>query len=426
MGIGGQSTLQDRPAIVPVLSSPSRNLLADIPSNSRVLGGSGIVRGPITWYCYLLLGFFVFTLTMQGNIVPFLKQELSLTYRETGLHASAIAVGAIIVGLIGDKIVRCYGRRAMLTLGTLACAGGALMLCVAPAAWASIGACAMIGLGASFIPTVAFAVLADLHGERRNTAINESSAINYGLAVLAPLLTSLCISLSLGWRSAVIIGAALGPGVVLVFRRVILPPPVQPAITTGGASLPGAYWAYWSAISFSVAIEFCILLWSPEFLAKIVGLSQASAAAAAAAFVLAMFVGRVFGSFLARSIAVERLLVAQLAVTLIGFLIYWSFSQPVLAIAGLFILGLGVSILFPLTVGLAIGAAGAASDAASARATIAFGIALLVTPVLLGSLADRIGLRSAHWLVPILIGGAFFALVIARALQRPAGRASAP
>src|SRR5215213_4254061 len=160
MGNGGQSTLQDRPAIVAVLSSPSRNLLADIPSNSRVLG-SGIVRGPITWYCYLLLGFFVFTLTMQGNIVPFLKQELSLTYRETGLHASAIAVGAIIVGLVGDKIVRRYGRRPMLMLGTLACASGALMLCVATAAWASIGACAMIGFGASFIPTVAFAVLAD-------------------------------------------------------------------------------------------------------------------------------------------------------------------------------------------------------------------------------------------------------------------------
>jgi predicted MFS family arabinose efflux permease len=268
-------------------------------------------------------------------------------------------------------------------------------------------------------------VLADLHGERRNIAINESSAINYGLAVLAPLLTSLCISLSLGWRSAVIIGAALGPGVVLVFRRAILPPPMQPSVTTGRPSLPGAFWAYWSAISFSVAIEFCILLWSPEFLAKIVGLTQASAAAAAGAFVLAMFVGRVFGSFLARSVAVERLLVAQLAVTLIGFLMYWNFSQPLLAIAGLFVLGLGVSILFPLTVGLAIGAAGTASDAASARATIAFGIALLVTPVLLGSLADRIGLRSAHWLVPILIGGAFFALVIARALQRPAGRAGA-
>ena len=270
---------------------------------------------------------------------------------------------------------------------------------------------------------MAFAVLANVHGERRSVAINESSAINYGLAVLAPLLTSLCISMSLGWRSAVLVGAALGAGVVMLFRRVNLPEPAQLATAAADMVLPGAYWAYWCAISFSVAIEFCILLWSPEFLARIVGLTEAGAAAAAAAFVLAMFVGRVFGSFLARTIDVERLLVAQLAVTLAGFLIYWSFSQPLLAIGGLFVLGLGVSLLFPLTVGLAIGAAGAASDAASARATIAFGIALLVMPVLLGSLADRIGLRSAHWLVPMLIGGALFALLIARALQRQPARA---
>jgi hypothetical protein len=43
-------------------------------------------------------------------------------------------------------------------------------------------------------------------------------------------------------------------------------------------------------------------------------------------------------------------------------------------------------------------------------------------PVLFGSLADRIGLRSAHWLAPILIG-AFFALLTARALQRQPARA---
>jgi hypothetical protein len=45
--------------------------------------------------------------------------------------------------------------------------------------------------------------------------------------------------------------------------------------------------------------------------------------------------------------------------------------------------------------------------------------------VLLGSLADHIGLRSAHWLVPILVGGAFFALLIARALQRQPARVRA-
>ena len=390
--------------------------LVEITPKVDVIGAGRIVRGPVTWYCYMLLAFFVFTLTLQGNIVPFLKQELGLSYRETGLHASAIALGAIIVGLLGDQVVQYFGRRRMLAMGTLTCSAGALMLCVAPAAWASIAACGILGLGASFLPTVVFAILADVHGRRRNVAINESSAINYGLAVLAPLLTSVCIALSLGWRAAVTIGALFGVCLVLAFRGLALPERTKETVTTSG-NLPWAYWAFWSSISFAVAIEFCILLWSPAYMEQVVGLGKAGAAAAASAFVLAMFVGRVAGSFLARTIAVERLLVAQLAITLAGFLIYWYFQVPTIAIAGLFILGLGVSILFPLTVGLAIGAAASQSDAASARATIAFGVALLVTPPLLGGLADEVGLKAAHLLVLMLIAGALGAFVIGRGLK---------
>jgi MFS family permease len=130
--------------------------------------GADIVRGPVTWYCYLLLAFFVFMLTIQGNIVPFLKSELHLSYRAVGLHASAIAVGAIVVGIFGDAIVRRFGRRHVLIVGTLGCVIGAVMLCLASTPWATIGSCAVIGFGGSFIPTVAFAVLADAHEDRRS------------------------------------------------------------------------------------------------------------------------------------------------------------------------------------------------------------------------------------------------------------------
>jgi fucose permease len=263
---------------------------------------------------------------------------------------------------------------------------------------------------------VSFAVLADVHRDRRNIAINESAAINHGLAILAPLLTSFCIYLSFGWRSAILVGAAFGVVVLLAFRNVPLPEAAPGARADGGLS--SVYWAYWSAMSFAVAIEFCILLWAPEFLERIIRLTPAKAAAAASVFVLAMFMGRVGGSWLARTIRAERLLPAQLALTLVGFLVYWSFNEPAIAILGLFVLGLGVSILYPLTVGLAIGAAGVKSDAASARATIAFGVALLLLPPLLGGLADQVGLRSAHGLVPILVVGVFFAFLAGRWLQQ--------
>jgi len=123
-------------------------------------------------------------------------------------------------------------------------------------------------------------------------------------------------------------------------------------------------------MTFGIAIEYSILLWASEYLERVVGLDKAQAASGAAAFVLGMFIGRASGSVWARFIAVEQLLIAQLAVTLVGFLIYWGVSQPAVAIIGLLVLGTGVSLLFPLTVGLAMSAAGSASDKAPAQPSL--------------------------------------------------------
>ena len=148
-------------------------------------------RDPATWYSYLALGFFTYLLTIQGNILPFLKVELDLSYRVVSLHSAAIAAGMIAVGLLGDRVVRRWGRRFALALGAAGAASGAILLCLAPIAWASIASCALIGALGALIPAVVPALLADLHGARRHVAITEASAASYAFAMLAPLLTSL-------------------------------------------------------------------------------------------------------------------------------------------------------------------------------------------------------------------------------------------
>ncbi len=389
-----------------------------MPATLAETARAGIVRLPVTLCCYLVLAYFMFILTLQATVVPFLKSDLDLSYRAVGLNASAIAVGAILVGLFGERLVWRLGRRSVLMLGVLGCIAGALLLAAAPHPAVSILGCALIGVGGSLLPTVAFAILADIHGADRSIVINESAALNYGLAMLAPLLTGLCLLLSLGWRGALVIGAVIGVLVIMACRAVTVPESRQAPAGTGPAKLPAAFWVYWGAMTFGIAIEYSILLWASEYLERVIGLGKAQAASGAAAFVLGMFIGRASGSVWARFIAVERLLVAQLAITLVGFLIYWGVSQPMMAIAGLLVLGIGVSLLFPLTVGLAMGAAGQASDKASARSTIAFGAALLTMPVMLGGLADRAGLRNAHWLVPILILSTLLAFGIGRMIEK--------
>ena len=76
---------------------------SDMPTALGGTAKAGIVRSSATIGCYLVLAFFTFVLTLQGTIAPFLKADLGLSYRMVGLHASAIAIGAILVGLAGDR-----------------------------------------------------------------------------------------------------------------------------------------------------------------------------------------------------------------------------------------------------------------------------------------------------------------------------------
>jgi fucose permease len=196
-------------------------------------------------------------------------------------------------------------------------------------------------------------------------------------------------------------------------------PALNTAASAPSGMLPPAYWAYWAALAFGIATEFCVLLWAPTYLEGVVGLSAATAATAAVAFALAMAVGRLAGSRIVHMIAVPPLFVASVAVALVGLLFYWGTSDAVVSIAGLFVLGFGISLFFPLVFGQAIGATPVAQrDTASARIAIAAGLAVLTMPGLLGELAGRVGLHSAHLLVPALVVATLVAFLVGVTLER--------
>src|SRR3954454_17539555 len=88
----------------------------------------GFDRGAATWYSWLMVGAYVYALSMQGNAVPFLKAEFGLSYRAVSLHSSAIAAGIILVGLFGERVIRRLGRRWSLRLAAAGLTGGAVLL----------------------------------------------------------------------------------------------------------------------------------------------------------------------------------------------------------------------------------------------------------------------------------------------------------
>jgi fucose permease len=164
---------------------------------------------------------------------------------------------------------------------------------------------------------------------------------------------------------------------------------------------------YWAALVLAVSVEFCMIFWSANYVEQVLGLIKADAAQAVSLFLAAMIVGRILGSQLVHRFATQIVVTVSIITAAVGFLLFWSEENSILALSGLFLTGLGVANLYPLILSLAINAADGKSVQAGARATLASGTAILALPLALGRLADAVGIRPAYTIVIFLLIGIF-------------------
>ena len=389
-------------------------------TNTAAGAPARFVRYPATWFGYLLIATQIYLFNVQGNVIPFLQTEFTLSYRVVSLHSSAMALGVIITSLFGNSISAALGRRMAIRLGGAGLGLGALLLCVAPAAWASIASCLLMGLGGGLVPAVIPAIMADLHGEQRGHAFSEQAILAYAFALVGPLSTGLFVAAGFGWRPSVIFGGLIALTLIFIFRNVALPER-KVRSTDARGRLPPPFWAYWVLLFASCSFEFSVVLWAPTFLERVVGYSASAAAALAAGFFIGVLAGRIALRFLVERVNPRLVLFAAFACGLAGFALYWGIAQPWSATVGIVLLGLCVAPQYPLIMALGLGATGGASDAGAARFALAFGLAVLIAPAALGALADLIGLRLAHLTLPALIAGGFAAIVVAGMLERRHG-----
>jgi fucose permease len=371
-------------------------------------------RDELTRLAYLMLGLWAFLLYALGPALPTLRRQLDVSRGVVSLHTTLVAIGAIAVGIAGDRAILRLGRRGAFWIAAAGVAVGAFALALGGRLALTLPASALFGVSGALLVAIIQAALADRHGVLAPAAILESNALAAGLGAAAPLAVAIAILAGSDWRAVFVATALLAvPALAAAYRSVGFP--AAPELPHGHEpSLPRAYWLYWTALLLFVAFEFCVVFWSTDYLESERDLAASAAAAAAGLFLVGMTIGRAAGGWLARRAAPERLLVVALALASGAFVAFWLVPSGTAAVAALGVTGVGVALLYPLTLALAIGAAGGRTDAASARAGFATGIAIAVAPFALGALADAAGLRAAYGIVPALALLSAFALAGAK------------
>lgn len=383
-------------------------------------------RDTITLFLLATTGMHRAVFHSMGAVMPALRKDLDISATLTNAHVSAIAIGMMSMGLLAERIASRIGRRSAIWLGMCGIVLGMLLLALAPSAWLTLPvALLFIGAAGSLVVALTPAALSDYQPEHRAVALAESSVVSSVIGGIVPATVGLSQRFGFGWGGASAVPIGLLALMIAKFRRTPVPEASDSQHETDTKiPLGRGFWAFWLTLVFTDSFEFG-LIFGAAVLLEYRGMSQAAAATALSLLFWGMIVGRFTGSRLVRRVDPIILLRVTFALALIGCLIHWL--SPVLAISlvGLFLAGIGMSNLYPLTTTIGLQAASFNSSAAGSRLSLATGISMLISPLLFGILTDLADIRVAFGVEPIFLLLAVLAAAYgARRLALSAGSTS--
>lgn len=377
----------------------------------------GFRRDGTTLLAYAALATYTFCLYALGPMLTYLREELQLSYTLTSLHSALWAGGTVVTGLAFARLVSLIGRRRLFWLSGGGIGVGLVILILGHDVVLTLLGAAWLGTFGTVLQTGCISLLSQRHGERRDRALVEATIGGSLAAVLAPLVLGAAERTEAGWRAGLVLPLLALAAIYALFRRLDLPTGTAIRQDTRGR-LHAGFWILAVLVAAVVGLEFCLVFYAPQLLRAGAGIPTSLAATALTLFYLGELAGRAAGGTLTRRPGRAGILTAGgLTLALAGVLPIWLSGRAWLAIPGLLVAGLGVANLYPLTLALALGAAGGQTDVASARIQLLVGGAVLGAPLALGFLADRLGVEEAFALVPALVALALLLLVTSKARQ---------
>ncbi|HET9610976.1 MAG TPA: MFS transporter [Acidimicrobiales bacterium] len=382
--------------------------------------------------------------------LPERQADLGLSHAGLGVVLAGMAAGALAASPLAGRAVERAGSRPVVVAAALALAASLWTAGAAPgpvvlfAALAVVGAAdaamdiAMNANGSAYERRSGRSVLHRLHGAWSLGAL--------GAAGLAATAAALDVPLTL---HLVAVGAAIGVGVVAVRGGLVggrepvpvaTPAPPGPGAVAGtgpdpaaghpgdpggrrsrpdtpiaGGTAPrrrvGPLVVLAAATIGGAVIEGAPADWSAIRLERL-GTGPGTAALGLAAFMAGMLVGRLVGDHLTDRFGGAAVLRGGMTLVAAGLLAGALVDHPAAFAVGLVLAGAGASALFPLAFSAAGTTPGVAPGTGAATVSLAARLGFLAEPVLMGALAELLGLRWAF----VVVGGV--ALAIAAAASR--------
>jgi len=349
-------------------------------------------------YCVLVSGLSV------GVVLGELRSQFGISGVVAALHGSTFGVGLLVSGVWGVRIVDRIGRRNTLMLAAGGVVAGVVLFCLGPAWPITLLGTALSGVSGAMLVMVMPGLISDHHGEHRATAFAAVNAVPGMAGLTFSLVIGGVLAAGGSWRVPYLAITGL---FAVALAAVALPVRVPDGERVGAFSLRAfgerEVLVPWLHIVNGVLTEFTIGVWCVTYLKEVGGASAGSAAVLASVFGVMMFVVRLLLPPLMRRLGAWTVPLGFVVIGTGAALMCLAPGLP-LKVLALTVVGIGGSPLYPLTVDAFYAKAGHRLDsvALGAFCALASGAAVTLGPLVMGALADAVGLRWAILIVPAL------------------------
>lgn len=369
-------------------------------------------RDRIFWLLALQTGVFGIFMGGFGPALPLLQADQGTSAAVAGLHGTALGIASIIAGYLNAPVVHKFGRYKAIWLGLITFNLGAMAFIILPNAWQTILAILIAGIGLSTTVNNSFTYLSAHYKENSARAVSQANGVNSFFVLLGNFIVGVIAGTQFNWRLGLLLCFPFAIILYLLMGRQHNPEHIPDEQGRQRGSLPGKYWLSWIGLMFCIASEFAIAFWAAALLREKTGITAAASTTLVLAFPLGMMLGRWFGTYVFPALNIDARLKLIIALQGFSFMVFWTSEIVITSFLALLAVGLGTSMQFALSSLRLISFAKDKPDLAMGKSSLSAGLAIGLSPLILGFLADEFGIVKGFLLVPVLISLAFMLVAL--------------
>lgn len=365
----------------------------------------------ITLLIYFAFAVYGAEITAIGPLLLSMSETFRISLGEVGSIFVVGGIGFVLVVFLGGFLADRVGKRAIILIGMATMSLSLIGMGLSGSFLLLMGAFFVLNLGAGFLESAIGGLVVDLNPHRQTASLNVLHSFFGGGALVGPLVAGVILSGGGSWR--LVFGVF---GVALLAFLVVTAIPRFPNNVQGER-------VDWSkagillrsrvvqismlGILIYVAAEMAISTWAHPYITNSFGSTAMVASISVSLFWAGIAIGRAGSVWLARLLRPERIVVLSALVFSVGAVILVISPNLTIALAAIFLAGLGAAPVYPTIMAIACSHFPGLSGTVTGLITTATGFGILIGPSTIGRIAD-----ASSFVVGILVCVAVMLLLV--------------